>query len=121
MFLLNAFSLNMLTGNADISVRQVSLDVARNLAQVATSAVGHADTAAVFADVLGVPVPCNRASVTLGDGEAALVGQYSGPRLPEGATTLPEGATIKWLVVGVRRPLIDEVGIDYDGYDGVDE
>lgn len=120
MFLLNAFSLNMLTGNADISVRQVSLDVARNLAQVATSAVGHADTAAVFADVLGVPVPCNRVSVTLGDGEAALVGQYSGPRLPEVATTLPEGATIKWLIVGVRCPL-EEAGIDYDGYDGVDE
>lgn len=106
MFLLNAFSLNMLSGNADISVRQVSLDVARNLAQVATSAVGHADTAAVFADVLGVPVPCNRVNVTLGDGEAALVGQYSGPRLPEGATSLPEGATIKWMIVGVHAPAL---------------
>ena len=112
MFLLNAFSLNMLAGNADVTVRQVSLDVARNLASVATSAVGHADTAAVFADVLGVPVPCNRASVSLNPGEAALVGQYSGPRLPEGATSLPGGATIKWLIVGVRTPLIAEVKDD---------
>lgn len=102
MFLLNAFSLNMLTSNADISVRQVSLDVARNLASVATSAVGHADTASVFSDVLGIDVPTNQVSVTLGDGEAALVGQYSGPRLAEGATSLPEGATIKWLLVGVK-------------------
>ena len=110
MFLLNAFSLNMLAGNADVHVREVSLDTARNLAKIATSAVGHADTAAVFADVLGVPVPTNRVSVTLEDGDTALVGQYSGPRLPEGASKLPEGATIKWVVVGVRKPLIAEVG-----------
>ena len=102
MYLLNAFSLNMLTGNADLSVREVSLATARNLAKVCTSAVGHAGTAAVFADVLGVPVPTNRVSVSLNPGDAALVGQYSGPRLPEGATSLPEGATIKWLLVGVR-------------------
>ena len=84
MFLLNAFSLNMLAGNADIHVREVSLDTARNLAKIATSAVGHADTAAVFADVLGVPVDCNRVSVSLDHCATALVGQYSGPRLPEG-------------------------------------
>ena len=110
MYLLNAFSLNMLAGNADVHVREVSLDTARNLAKVCTSAVGHADTAAVFADVLGVPVPCNRVSVSLVHCATALVGQYSGPRLPEGATTLPEGATIKWVVVAVRKPLIEEVG-----------
>ena len=107
MYLLNAFSLNMLAGNADIHVREVSLDTARNLARVATSAVGHADTAAVFADVLGVPVACNRVSVTLEDGDTALVGQYSGPRLPEGATSLPEGATIKWMIVRVFRPSLE--------------
>ena len=107
MFLLNAFSLNMLAGNADVHVREVSLDTARNLAKVCTSAVGHADTAAVFADVLGVPVPCNRVSVALKEGDVALVGQYSGPRLPEGATSLPEGAAIKWLVVGVNASSLE--------------
>ena len=112
MFLLNAFSLNMLAGNADVHVREVSLDTARNLASAAVSAVGHADTASVFESVLGTPVPCNRVSVTLEDRDTALVGQYSGPRLPEGATTLPEGAAIKWMVVGVRKPLIEEVGDD---------
>ena len=106
MYLLNAFSLNMLVGNADVAIREVSLDTARNLAKIATSAVGHADTAAVFADVLGVPVPCNRVTVALKEGDVTLVGQYSGPRLPEGATSLPEGATIKWLVVAVKEPLL---------------
>ena len=112
MFLLNAFSLNMLGGNADIAVREISVTVAAGLAADCTSAVGHADTAAVFADVLGAPVPCNRVSVTLKEGDVALVGQYSGPRLPEGATSLPGGATIKWLIVGVRNPLIAEAGVD---------
>lgn len=107
MYLLNAFSLNMLAGNADVHVREVSLETARNLAKVCTSAVGHADTAAVFADVLGVPVPCNRVSVSLDHCATALVGQYSGPRLPEGATSLPEGATIKWVIVGVFRPSLE--------------
>ena len=108
MFILNAFSLNMLVGNADISVREVSQNVAACLAAdcTSTSAVGHADTAAVFSHVLGVEIPCNRATVALKPGDVALVGQYSGPRLSEGATSLPEGATIKWVVVGVKEPLL---------------
>ena len=107
MFILNAFSLNMIVGDADIVVREVSPTVAASLAAHCPSAVGHADTAAVFSNVLGVPVPCNRATVALKDGDLALVGQYSGPRLPEGATSLPEGATIKWLVVEVKAPSRD--------------
>ena len=107
MFLLNAFSLNMLVGNADIVVREITKGVAASLAPACTSAVGHADTAAVFSSVLGVTVPCNRATVALKPGDVALVGQYSGPRLPEGATSLPEGATIKWVVVGVNAPALE--------------
>ena len=107
MFILNAFSLNMIVGNADVVVREVSQKVAASLASGCTSAVGHADTAAVFSSVLGVTVPCNRATVALKDGDLALVGQYSGPRLAEGATSLPEGATIKWLVVGVKLPSLE--------------
>ena len=103
MYLLNAFSLNMIdVGDADVTIREVSEKAAAILAVNCTSAVGHADTAAVFSKVLGVPVACNRVTVTMKDGDLALVGQYSGPRLPEGATSLPGGATIKWLIVGVR-------------------
>ena len=107
MFILNAFSLNMIVGNADVVVREISRAMAACLAADCTSAVGHADTAAVFSSVLGVEIPCNRATVALKDGDVALVGQYSGPRLAEGATGLPEGATIKWLVVGVNAPALE--------------
>lgn len=112
-YLLNAFSLNMLDKDANVLVRQVSLKTAREIAEIFTSAVGHADTAAVFSDVLGTDVPCNRVSVALDHCDMALVGQYSGPRLAEGATSLPEGAAIKWFIVGVRCSLV-EAENDFD-------
>ena len=66
------------------------------------SAVGHANTAAVFASILGIPVKANRVNVKLKsgpEGDVALIGQYIGPRLEEGATELPEGARIEWWMV----------------------
>ena len=110
--LLNAFSLNMVAEfPATVSVTEITAAQARQFlllsaeeqgeAEIIRSAVGHADTAAVFSSALALPVPCNRISVALHPGDSAIVGQYSGPRLPEGATTLPDGATIKWLLVVV--------------------
>lgn len=110
MILINAFSANML---ADFPVSVTFTEITAADARLTLSAieadgddwfsaVGHADTAAVFAAVLGdVIVPCNRATVCMRAGDAAILGQYSGPRLPEGATALPEGASIKWILVEV--------------------
>jgi len=44
--------------------------------------------------MLGVSVPVNRVNVKLTG--PMVVAQYMGPRLPEGATTLPEGAKIEF-------------------------
>lgn len=46
-------------------------------------------------------LPANRASVKLEPGEKMIVAQYSGPRLPEGTTALPEGAKIEFILVEV--------------------
>lgn len=99
MYLLNAFSLNMLDSfPASVEVSEISLSDAKALlADGFTSAVGHADTAAVLSSQLGVDVPFNRISLNLSSGNQAVIGQYIGPRLKEGESTLPEGATIKWL------------------------
>jgi hypothetical protein len=59
--------------------------------------VGHADTAAMFQGVLGTPVAHCRITVVLQPGDQAVIGQYRGPRLPEGCHTLPEGASIQWV------------------------
>ena len=103
MYLLNAFSANMLEElTALVRFTEISATTMAELAQESVSAVGHADTAALFSTILGTKVPCNRVTVTLKPGENALLGQYSGPRLPEGATTLPEGASIKWVFVSIH-------------------
>lgn len=86
---------------ATVAVEEATLVQAAEYAVEAVSAVGHADTAAVFGSVLGCTVPANRATVSLTAGMRVLVGQYRGPRLEEGVTTLPEGATIQWLFVTV--------------------
>lgn len=131
MKLTNAFSLNMLAElPADVRVMEITLELARGYLEngvvcarcgntirasrnpspcngvhewIVDSAVGHADTAAVFTDVLGLPVRANRTTVSLAPGNAVIVGQYRGPRLPEGATRLPDGATIQWLLVEVHQ------------------
>lgn len=103
MYIINAFSASMITLPARVEFEEVTQQAARNLAGGAISAVGHQDTAALFTALLGTPVPCQRVSVSLKKGSPALLGQLSGPRLPEGTTTLPEGATIKWIFVYVVR------------------
>lgn len=80
---------------------RAGVERAAELAEGAVSVVGHAPTAAVFSEQLGMPVSVNRATVALKQGDTVVVGQYTGPRLEEGATTLPAGATIKWLLVKV--------------------
>ncbi len=109
MKLLNAFSLNMLASVIDgaIYFDQIDVETARTLlirSGKIESYVGHKSTADIFSTVLNLPIKCNRQNVTLGNDEYVeqlIIGQYIGDRLPEGATELPEGATIKWFYVEV--------------------
>jgi len=65
------------------------------------SAIGHADTAAVLANMLGFEVPVNRISVTLDTETELFVAQLVGGRLPEGSTSLPEGFKFKFFRVTI--------------------
>lgn len=115
MKILNAFSLSMLPSlTATVSTKEISLAEAQQYAAHALhieSGVGHADTAALFTRLLDVNVPCNRVSVLLAVGDLALVGQYTGLRLPEGTLVLPEGAAVKWVLVLVGPVEV----VDYPG------
>ena len=62
---------------------------------------GHADTAALFSSLLELDVAHNRAAFKFEEGTVLFVGELSGGRLPEGATTLPEGAKINWVMVTI--------------------
>ena len=95
VFLLNAFSLQMLEGNAVVKFSEVSRDEVFHRDHCLVSAIGHQDTA----NVLGVEM--NRINITLRKGDTAFVAQLQGGRLPEGSTTLPEGFSFKFIKVEV--------------------
>ena len=97
-FLTNAFSIQMLQKGG--LVRFEEIDATEVPADV-VSAVGHADTANVLSDLLGFPVSMNRAFVTLDENTELYVAQLVGGRLPEGATTLPEGFGFKFYRVTI--------------------
>ena len=95
-FLTNAFSIQMLSGSATVRFEEIE---AKDVPSDVTSAIGHADTAAVLSDLLGFPVSMNRMNVALDENTELYVAQLVGGRLPEGATTLPEGFQFKFFRV----------------------
>ena len=99
----NAFSINMLAGDTFAAFTKVTPEYAARMVadEGYVSHVGHEDMAKVMGTILGIELPMNRDTFIKGD-EDLLVGQYRGPRLPEGTVELPEGATIEWWVVSTQ-------------------
>lgn len=99
LYITNAFSLNMVRDGdlTNLKFAPLPSTAARDIISngLGKSVVGHED----IARIIGVRM--NRESVTLARGDKALVCQYSGPRLPEGATVLPAGASFRWILVSV--------------------
>ena len=102
-YIINAISGNMLelSGSGDLCWRGLTLDQVKKLLTVEewTSALGHDDIAALLTEMTGHELKKNRISNKLLVGDKAILAQYSGPRLPEGATKLPEGAEIIFALV----------------------
>ena len=96
--LVNAFSLTMLPVEAMnfIRVRKITPD---EIPTDVESAIGYQDTAKVVSSMLGFEVKPNRVSIKMSESDVLYVAQYTGPRLPEGATTLPEGASLEFFEV----------------------
>lgn len=102
MYLLNAFSLNMIDFNVSAYVKFTDVSDAGELLKAAAkdceSAIDHAELAALLSEIWGFEVKANRATVKLKEGDKFLIAQYTGQRLPEGAKTLPEGSEIKFIL-----------------------
>ena len=117
MYLVNAFSLNMLVQpGISLLFEEINLDaatleilLASQRGEAIVNAIGHSSTDTVVRGLLHpsytegenptVPVG-ERLNVSwpldLDTGATMLVAQYKGPRLQEGAICLPEGAEIVW-------------------------
>jgi hypothetical protein len=114
-YLVNAFSLNMLdtTATSSLLVKPLTKEEASRLAVGAISYIGHESTSVIVGKELdlelsfnggavrceGLELRSNRGTLALRPGDVLLVAQYVGPRLQEGATSLPEGARINYLKV----------------------
>lgn len=100
--LVNAFSLGMLPMEAMMNIIRVRKITTDEIPTDVESAIGHESTAKVVSSILGFEVKPNRVSVKLTESDVLYVAQYTGPRLPEGATTLPEGAHFEFYEVTFR-------------------
>ena len=98
-YISNAFSLNMIAMNCQVRIINLTLEQAVDYCHKhqPTSYAGHADTATVASGLLGYPIAENRGTLCLNFGDELIVTQYSGPRLPVGATELPEGASFRFI------------------------
>lgn len=105
-FISNAFSLNM-TRDVTCITEQVTLgEVISALRSTyihnpdfITSAIGHADVLKLINDQLGFNLKLNRITIDLHTDDVLYVGQYVGPRLPEGCKKLPPNSRIVWFRV----------------------
>lgn len=106
MKLFNAFSIQMVAAlnEASVSFKKIDVEQAKSLlaGNEVDSYVGHVDTANIISGILGMEIPAQRRFGTLVPGEVAIVAQVVGGRLPEGATTLPDGMSIKFFQVTVQ-------------------
>lgn len=95
----NAISINMLPNmcigdEVTLKIKKIKEPEAAEKASM-TSVIGHPSTAAV------VGVPANRANYKFAAGDTLIVAQYIGPRLEEGVTELPEGASIEYFQINL--------------------
>ena len=100
-YLSNAFSLQMVDIGSPILTKELhSYEVRKILSSDNfISCVGHESTANVLSNILELTVPYCRQSIKLGYNDTLIVAQVIGGRLPEGATSLPDGVNIKFILV----------------------
>lgn len=102
-YLGNGFSLSMLPKGANPGISEVTPDYIGVILRRydVRSIVGHENTAAILSDIFEFYIPFNRETISLEEGDVFYVAQYSGPRLPEGATALPEGASFRYFEIRI--------------------
>lgn len=106
LYIGNAFSFNML-GNllsGYVLFDRITPGEAGDLLRDTKflSCFGHADIASVVSSHLGKHFPQNRCNVGLEPGDSMILAQYIGPRLPEGTTELPPGASIEYFYIRLK-------------------
>ena len=105
--LVNAFSVNMLNGdNHAVDFCPISGEEAhRFLSGGFKSFIGHESTATLLSHQLGLDVEYIRQSYRFMPNDIVVLAQYTGPRLPDHAIQLTDGASIRWWQIRIMRRL----------------
>ena len=98
-------SRHALSTGYQLALVPIMLEAAREMAPLilsqfsapaAASCVGYRNSADVVGHALNISLPQNRALVSLEIGDTVLLAHLSGRRLPEMATSLPEGTHLSF-------------------------
>lgn len=102
-YISNAFSPNMISVGNQAKIMEISRARARMFVaqEQFFSVIGHDDVASLISSELNFKFQKNRATLIMDNGDFLIVGQYSGPRLPELCASLPEGSNLRWFIVHV--------------------
>jgi hypothetical protein len=112
--LTNAFSINMLSENAQVNFYKVDVRAAQSAlidtADMVKNVIGHPDTDYIVRKELendyGSGTPWlsagTRETVAVKNGDILVIAQYKGNRLPEGCKKLPEGSTIEYWIATIQ-------------------
>jgi hypothetical protein len=106
-YLMNAFSIGCLdfvneTQDAILTIEIIPEASFFEDAKDAISRIGHADTAELLSAMAGYPIKMERQSTSLVPGDIIYVAQYNGPRLPEEAKSLPDGAKFRFYIITIK-------------------
>jgi hypothetical protein len=108
MNIINTLSVTMLDKfPANIHIEEVTLKKAAKLAvkmvrvHGVTSYVNNKAQATLFSSLLGIEVDYRPEIFYFKPGDNALLGKYMGDELPEGTTTVPDDAEIRWYLLAI--------------------
>lgn len=112
-YLVNGLPLGAVKGSRIVIRELAAWELIRLKDGEFVSAIGHADTAKLLTNLLGVDVAFNRMQLEFTADNRYVVAAYCGPRLPEGCTVLPTGTKFRFFLVNIDP----DPGLnDPDGY-----
>lgn len=117
LIFVNAFSVNMLSDPKNqVTFDKVPPDHVQDLVDSylrMKSFIGHKETSDILSEMFNADIPQNRISYKMQASDVVILAQYTGPRLAEGATTLPPGAKIEFWRVKLNRSVGNFVDGDH--------
>lgn len=67
------------------------------------SCIGHEEIAKIASQILGFQVKASQIDINLGADDRLFVAQYNGTTIPDDATKLPDGASMKFFEVSINH------------------